>query len=94
MTSESNKNNFDFYYVYIIQSTDFPNKFYTGFTENLQKRLADHNSGKIRIQQRTSPGESRQLSRSSIEIEPLILKDILKALQAWPLPKSVCNTPH
>jgi len=25
---------------------DYPNKFYTGFTENLQNRLKDHNSGK------------------------------------------------
>jgi putative endonuclease len=35
-----------FYYVYIIQSEKFPGRFYTGFSENLESRLADHNSGK------------------------------------------------
>jgi len=46
MTPESHQDSFGFYYVYILQSKDFPGKFYTGFTENLQKRLKDHNSGK------------------------------------------------
>ncbi len=35
-----------FYYVYILQSKTFPNRFYTGFTENIETRLKDHNSGK------------------------------------------------
>jgi len=34
------------YYVYIIQSLSEPGSFYTGFTENLEQRLKDHNSGK------------------------------------------------
>jgi putative endonuclease len=46
MTSESNQNTSGFFYVYILQSTNNADKFYTGFTENLQKRLKDHNSGK------------------------------------------------
>ena len=35
-----------YYYVYIIQSKASPNHFYTGFTENIEKRLKDHNTGK------------------------------------------------
>ena len=35
-----------FYYVYILQSTVGIDRFYTGFTENLESRLIDHNSGK------------------------------------------------
>jgi len=35
-----------YYYVYIIQSEKFPNRYYTGFTEDLDARLSDHNSGK------------------------------------------------
>jgi len=35
-----------FYYVYILQSTVDIERFYTGFTENLEDRLKDHNSGK------------------------------------------------
>jgi predicted GIY-YIG superfamily endonuclease len=35
-----------FFYVYILQSKNYPNSFYTGFTENLGVRLRDHNQGK------------------------------------------------
>ena len=38
--------NTPFYYVYILQSTLDADRFYTGFTENLELRLKDHNSGK------------------------------------------------
>ena len=33
------------YYVYILQSLK-DNKFYIGFTTNIEKRIEDHNSGK------------------------------------------------
>jgi predicted GIY-YIG superfamily endonuclease len=35
-----------FYYVYILQSEDDPERFYTGFTENLESRLKAHNAGR------------------------------------------------
>ncbi|UCE57102.1 MAG: GIY-YIG nuclease family protein [Desulfobacterales bacterium] len=35
-----------FYYVYFIQSLIDPNRFYNGFTENIENRLKDHNSSK------------------------------------------------
>jgi predicted GIY-YIG superfamily endonuclease len=34
-----------FYYVYILQSELDHNRFYTGFTEDLDTRLKSHNSG-------------------------------------------------
>jgi len=34
------------YYVYILQSENFPEKFYTGLTNNIKRRLAEHNQGK------------------------------------------------
>ncbi len=36
------------FYVYIIQSINEPENFYTGFTSNLKLRFAEHNSGKAR----------------------------------------------
>ena len=33
------------YFVYILQNEN-GNRFYTGFTENIDKRLKDHNGGK------------------------------------------------
>ena len=35
-----------FYYVYIIQSENYPDRYYTGFTEDLDSRLSAHNAGK------------------------------------------------
>jgi putative endonuclease len=34
-----------FYYVYILQSETDPNRFYTGFTADLDSCLKSHNSG-------------------------------------------------
>jgi putative endonuclease len=34
-----------FFFVYILRSGLQPPHFYTGFTENLEARLAHHNSG-------------------------------------------------
>ena len=37
----------NFFYVYFLQSQRDPERFYTGFTEELQSRLNAHNSGKV-----------------------------------------------
>jgi predicted GIY-YIG superfamily endonuclease len=34
------------YYVYLIQGSNYPKQFYTGFTENINARLKEHNKGK------------------------------------------------
>ena len=34
------------FYVYILQSLSDPNRYYAGFTENIQQRLTEHNAGK------------------------------------------------
>src|SRR3989339_595771 len=40
-------NNFlNMYFVYIIQSENYPKQLYTGFTENISIRINDHNEGK------------------------------------------------
>lgn len=33
------------YYVYHIQSIEYPNQIYVGYTRNLKERIACHNSG-------------------------------------------------
>ena len=35
----------NFYYTYILQSEKEPDRFYTGFTEDLESRLKSHNQG-------------------------------------------------
>jgi predicted GIY-YIG superfamily endonuclease len=36
-----------YHYVYTLQSVALPDQHYTGQTDNLQKRLAEHNAGKV-----------------------------------------------
>ena len=36
------------YFVYILQSQNWKNKFYVGITENLTRRLTEHNDLKYR----------------------------------------------
>ncbi len=33
------------YYVYILQSISSPDRHYSGYSEDLKRRLAEHNSG-------------------------------------------------
>jgi putative endonuclease len=36
-----------FFYVYILQSDLDPRRFYTGLTDDLPKRLRNHNAGRV-----------------------------------------------
>ncbi|HZV35690.1 MAG TPA: GIY-YIG nuclease family protein [Verrucomicrobiae bacterium] len=36
-----------FHYVYILESKLHPGEIYTGMTENLKRRLSEHNAGKV-----------------------------------------------
>jgi putative endonuclease len=36
-----------FYYVYILRSVRFPDRHYTGYTEDLRERLRYHNAGRV-----------------------------------------------
>ncbi len=34
------------HFVYLIQSIEHPDQYYSGLTDDVEKRLLDHNSGK------------------------------------------------
>jgi predicted GIY-YIG superfamily endonuclease len=76
-----------FYYVYIIQSDIDQNRFYTGFTEDLDSRLKSHNSGGCDHTSKYRPWRMKTAIASVIDRKPSILKNISRALLAVPLPK-------
>ncbi len=44
-----------FFYVYVLKSISHPNQIYTGFTEDLNKRLSDHDAGRARHTSKYAP---------------------------------------
>ncbi len=43
------------YFVYILRSLDFPDKFYVGYTNDVRRRLEEHNSGSQIYSRRYAP---------------------------------------
>ena len=43
------------HYVYIIQSIEHPDQYYSGLTDDVPTRLKDHNSGKSRHTSKYKP---------------------------------------
>jgi len=45
-----------FFYVYILESEIQPDRFYTGLTDDLRKRLKAHNAGRVLHSSKWKPG--------------------------------------
>lgn len=45
----------NFTYVYLLNSTTYPSRHYTGVTRNLRNRLRDHNAGKVASTAKSRP---------------------------------------
>jgi len=60
------------YYVYILQSINYPERRYVGKTTNLKKRLSDHNSGTTFHTRKHKPWEI---------VTYIVFKDELKAIE-------------
>jgi hypothetical protein len=65
MTSQK-KYGMKFYYTYILQSHQRPDRFYIGFTEHLESRLKSNNRGENPYTSKHKPGGSKQPSPSRI----------------------------
>jgi putative endonuclease len=44
-----------FYYVYILQSENYPERFYSGLTDDMENRLKIHNQGKCKHTSKYTP---------------------------------------
>lgn len=67
------------YYIYVLQSIEYSTKQYTGFTQNLKQRLADHNSGKNISTKKSCPWKIIYYCAISSKIKALSFEKYLKS---------------
>lgn len=65
-------------YVYILESTAFPNRFYTGITEDLEDRLKRHNAGEVPYTAKFAPRRLKTYIAFSDDAQALALERHLK----------------
>jgi putative endonuclease len=67
------------WYVYIIRSVKFPEQEYTGASEDLKQRIADHNAGKSNYTSKYAPWELLWYSAFSDKLTALEFEKYLKS---------------
>jgi predicted GIY-YIG superfamily endonuclease len=67
------------FYVYILRSESNPDRYYTGFTEDLSKRLKDHNYGKCPHSRKNRPWKLKNLIAFSNREKALEFERYLKS---------------
>lgn len=65
------------YYVYVLES-ELNNSFYKGCTDNLERRLIEHNSGKEKSTKRYMPWKLIWYTAKNSRSEALVLEKKLK----------------
>lgn len=66
-------------YVYILQSLQEPDHFYTGVTGDLKARLSKHNSGAVTHSARYRPWRVKTYVAFSDEVRALAFEKYLKS---------------
>jgi predicted GIY-YIG superfamily endonuclease len=66
-------------YVYILQSINFPENYYTGITDNIENRLKKHNSGDVSHTSKYCPWKLKSFIAFSEEIKALEFEKYLKS---------------
>jgi len=81
-----------------LNSLKFPDRFYTGFTEKLDKRLTDHNSGKKSHTAKYRPWRIKTAIAFTDRQKVLIFESYLKTPSGQALAKTrrqkYCGTNH
>ena len=76
-----------FFYVYILQSNHKADTFYTGFTENLENRLNEHNQGKCPHTSKYKPWSIKTTIAFTDKERALKFEQYLKAVSGWAFAK-------
>ena len=69
------------YFVYIIKSL-IVSRYYIGSTENVDRRLSDHNSGKVKSTKAYKPWEIVYLERFDIKSDALKREKQIKSYRS------------
>ena len=67
------------HFVYIIQSIDHPDQYYSGLTDDVEKRLHDHNSGKSKHTAKFKPWQLISYHFFKNEIAAVAFEKYLKS---------------
>ena len=65
-------------YVYILHSLAFPDRHYTGVTDDLKKRLAKHNAGEVPHSSKYKPWQLKTYVAFSDEKQAFAFERYLK----------------
>ena len=65
-------------YVYILQSTDCPDRFYTGITEDLEGRLKRHNAREVPHTSKFAPWRLKTYVAFSDKVQAVAFEKYLK----------------
>lgn len=66
-------------YVYILESTSFPGRHYTGMTDDLRARLTRHNAGDVQASARYVPWQLRTYLAFDDEQKAIAFEKYLKS---------------
>ena len=66
------------FYVYILQSINFPEHFYVGYTNDLKRRLKEHNNGNSVHTNKFKPWDLRGYIAFDSEEKAQIFEKFLK----------------
>jgi putative endonuclease len=69
----------DFYYVYSLESQSRPDQVYTGITNDLGRRLSEHNSGKVPHTSKFRPWRIRSTTAFRDEVRARAFERYLKS---------------
>lgn len=67
------------FYVYILRSTSYPNRYYVGLTSDLRARLKKHNAGEVPHTSKFTPWELKTYVAFSDEQQAIAFERYLKS---------------
>ncbi|MCC7094892.1 MAG: GIY-YIG nuclease family protein [Ignavibacteriaceae bacterium] len=68
-----------YYYVYILQSINYPESHYTGFTTDLKKRIMKHNNGEVPHTSKNKPWKIQTAISFNDKTKALAFEKYLKS---------------